>query len=402
MDVKKIIAKHPCKNASNCFIRCVVSIRWRIFYKSSDEKNFMRLLTILLCFAASAAAQNWKLVWSDEFNGPHVDSTKWEFQIGDGTAYGIPGWGNNELQWYRQENATIANGILIITAKRETFAGRNYTSTRMRTLNKGDWKFGRIEMRAKLPFGQGLWPAFWMLPTDNVYGGWAASGEIDIMELVGHQPNRSYGTLHYGGAWPNNKSSGTSYTLPTKKFSDDFHLFAIEWQAGEMRWHVDDVHYQTQRSWWSAGGPFPAPFDQRFHILLNVAVGGNWPGDPDASTTFPQTMQVDYVRLYQDAGATAVEERDSRFLPKEFALHQNYPNPFNPTTIIRYDLPQPDSVLLEIYDMSGQKVQTLINQSQRAGRHLIPFDGRALSSSVYICKMRTTHFRQAFKMVLLR
>jgi len=361
----------------------------------------MRLLTILFCFAASAAAQNWQLVWSDEFNGPAVDSTKWEFQIGDGTAYGIPGWGNNELQWYRQENATIANGILIITAKRETFAGRNHTSTRMRTLNKGEWKFGRIEMRAKLPSGQGLWPAFWMLPTDNVYGGWAASGEIDIMELVGHQPNRSYGTLHYGGSWPNNKSSGTSYALPVQNFSDDFHLFAIEWQAGEMRWYVDNVHYQTQTSWWSAGGPFPAPFDQRFHILLNVAVGGNWPGNPDASTIFPQTLQVDYVRVYQD-GATAVEEKDSAFLSKEFALHQNYPNPFNPTTLIRYDLPQADSVLLEIFDMSGRKVQTLINQHQRAGRYLIPFDGRALSGGVYICKMRTTNFQQAFKMVLLR
>ena len=186
-----------------------------------------------------------------------------------------------------------------------------------------------------------------------------------------------------------------------QNFSDDFHLFAIEWQAGEMRWYVDNVHYQTQTSWWSAGGPFPAPFDQRFHILLNVAVGGNWPGNPDASTIFPQTLQVDYVRVYQD-GATAVEEKDSAFLSKEFALHQNYPNPFNPTTLIRYDLPQADSVLLEIFDMSGRKVQTLINQHQRAGRYLIPFDGRALSGGVYICKMRTTNFQQAFKMVLLR
>jgi len=363
---------------------------------------FLCLLAILLRLPSFAAAQNWKLVWSDEFNDPRVDSTKWEFQIGDGTAYGIPGWGNNELQWYRKENAAVANGFLTIIAQREPFAGRNYTSTRMRTLNKGEWKFGRVEMRAKLPFGQGLWPAFWMLPTDNVYGGWAASGEIDIMELVGHQPNKTYGTLHYGGSWPNNKSSGTSYALPAKKFSDNFHLFAIEWQAGEMRWYVDNVHYQTQTSWWSAGGPFPAPFDQRFHILLNVAVGGNWPGNPDASTIFPQTMQVDYVRVYQDAGATEVEERDSMFLPKEFALHQNYPNLFNPTTLIRYDLPQADSVLLEIYDMSGRKVQTLINQPQRAGQYLIPFDGRTLSRGVYICKMRTAHFRHAFKMVLLR
>jgi len=362
----------------------------------------MSLLTILSCLASSATAQNWQLVWSDEFDGAGVDQNKWEFQLGDGTTYGIPGWGNNELQWYRQENAVTENGFLIITAKKESFAGYAYTSTRMRTRNKGDWKYGRVEMRAKLPFGKGIWPAFWMLPTDNFYGGWAASGEIDIMELVGHEPHKTYGTLHYGGQWPNNTSSGTFYTLPAGKFSDNFHLFALEWKPGEMRWYVDNAHYQTQTSWWSAGGPFPAPFDQRFHLLLNVAVGGNWPGAPDASTIFPQRLEVDYVRAYQDAGATGVDERNNAFLPGEFFLHQNFPNPFNPATVIRYDLPQPDSVVLEVFDMFGQKVQTLVNQQQRAGQYLISFDGRSLSSGVYVYKIKTTHFQQANKMLLLR
>jgi beta-glucanase (GH16 family) len=363
---------------------------------------FMSLLTILSCLASSASAQNWQLVWSDEFNGAAVDQSKWEFQLGDGTTYGIPGWGNNELQWYRQENAVIENGFLIITAKRESFAGFAYTSTRLRTRNKGDWKYGRVEMRAKLPFGKGIWPAFWMLPTDNVYGGWAASGEIDIMELVGHEPHKTHGTLHYGGQWPNNTSSGTFYSLPAGKFSDDFHVFALEWKPGEMRWYVDNVHYQTQTSWWSAGGPFPAPFDQRFHILLNVAVGGNWPGAPDASTVFPQRLEVDYVRVYQDAGATEVGESNDAFLPKKFSLHQNFPNPFNPATVIRYDLPQPDSVVLEVFDLFGQKVQTLINQQQRAGQYSISFDGRSLSSGVYVYKIKTAHFQQANKMLLVR
>jgi beta-glucanase (GH16 family) len=374
-----------------------------IFLSSKKPSVFlMSFLTILSCLASSATAQNWQLVWSDEFNGTGVDQSKWEFQLGDGTAYGIPGWGNNELQWYRQENAVTENGFLIITAKRESFVGYAYTSTRMRTRNKGDWKYGRIEMRAKLPFGKGIWPAFWLLPTDNVYGGWAASGEIDIMELVGHEPHKTHGTLHYGGQWPNNTSSGAFYTLPAGKFSDDFHVFALEWKPGEMRWYVDNVHYQTQTSWWSAGGPFPAPFDQRFHILLNVAVGGNWPGAPDASTVFPQRLEVDYVRVYQDAGATAVDDRSEVFLPKKFSLHQNFPNPFNPATVIRYDLPQPDSVVLEVFDLFGQKVQTLVNQQQGAGQYSISFDGRALSSGVYVYKIKTTHFQQANKMLLLR
>jgi beta-glucanase (GH16 family) len=138
-----------------------------------------------------------------------------------------------------------------------------------------------------------------MLPTDEVYGGWAASGEIDIMELVGHQPARVHGTLHYGGPAPANQSSGAPYDLSSGTFADDFHVFAVEWEEGEIRWYVDGVLYQTQTEWNSTGGPFPAPFDQRFHLLLNVAVGGNWPGSPDITTPFPQTMQVDYVRVYQ-------------------------------------------------------------------------------------------------------
>jgi beta-glucanase (GH16 family) len=243
--------------------------------------------------------QGYELVWADEFDGSSVDLNNWEFQIGDGCAIGLCGWGNNELEWYRAENARVEDGYLIITAKREVFQGRQYTSVRLRTLRKGDWTYGRFEMRAKLPTGQGLWPAFWMLPTDSVYGGWAASGEIDIMELVGREPNRVYGTLHYGAAWPNNVSSGTSYALREGTFADDFHVFALEWERGEIRWYVDNVHYQTQTSWRTAGHPFPAPFDQRFHILLNVAVGGNWPGPPNQTTVFPQTMVVDYVRVYQ-------------------------------------------------------------------------------------------------------
>ncbi len=241
----------------------------------------------------------WTLVWQDEFDGPGLDLTKWSVQSGDGCDLGICGWGNNELQWYQSENAVTANGILTITARREAVGGKPYTSARLRTSGKGDWTYARVEARARLPQGQGMWPALWMLPTDNVYGGWAASGEIDIMELLGHEPATVHGTLHYGGAWPNNVSSGESFTLPFGTFADDFHVFSLEWEEGVIRWFVDGALYQTQTHWSTSGFSFPAPFDRRFHLLLNLAVGGNWPGDPDATTEFPQHFEIDWVRVYQ-------------------------------------------------------------------------------------------------------
>ncbi|HOM99144.1 MAG TPA: glycoside hydrolase family 16 protein [Acidobacteriota bacterium] len=255
---------------------------------------------------AAEVPEGWRLVWADEFDGDRVDPVKWEFQIGTGTDYGLPaGWGNNELQYYtdRQDNAFVADGKLHIVAKKESYGRCSYTSARLRTLGKGDWTYGRFEIRAKLPKGKGIWPALWMLPTDNVYGGWAASGEIDIMELVGHEPNVVHGTLHYGGPWPRNKSSGGSYRLAGGDFSQDFHVFALEWEPGEIRWFVDGELYLTLTQWYTEaqGASFPAPFDQRFHLLMNVAVGGNWPGSPAPTTQFPQEMVVDYVRVYQAA-----------------------------------------------------------------------------------------------------
>jgi beta-glucanase (GH16 family) len=169
------------------------------------------------------------LVWSDEFDGTEVDLSKWTLQLGDGTDVGLPpGWGNNELQYYQAENATVSGGLLTITAKEESVADYDYTSARMRSLGKGDWTFGRMEMRAKMPIGQGLWPAFWMLPSDSIYGTWAASGEIDIVEYIGSHPHWILGTIHYGGAWPHNVYSSTNYFLTSGTFNDDFHVFALE------------------------------------------------------------------------------------------------------------------------------------------------------------------------------
>jgi len=268
------------------------------------------------------APKGYELVWHDEFEHPQIDLSKWSFEV---NAWG---GGNHELQYYtdRPENVFIRDGKLIIRAEREHFTGpegtREYTSARMRTKYRGDWKYGWFEIKAKLPCGRGLWPAIWLLPTDWVYGPWTASGEIDIMELIGHEPNRVHGTLHYGGVPPNNLHSGAFFKLPAgSDFCEDFHVFALEWspysakviingkpqtrQLVEIRWYVDGKNYERQNEWFSSAAPYPAPFDQRFHLILNVAVGGDWPGRPDASTKFPQEMQVEYVRVFQRQSSSA-------------------------------------------------------------------------------------------------
>ena len=240
------------------------------------------------------------LVWSDEFDAAQLDPEAWYFETGDGSQYGIQGWGNNELEWYQPDNAELDNGVLRITARRESSNGYGYTSARINTRDRFAFKYGRIEARIKLPGGQGLWPAFWLLPQDSVYGTWAASGEIDVLEAVnlgGSGGNTVHGTLHYGDQWPDNTYSGGAYVVPANA-SENFHNYALEWDESEMRWYVDDVMYLMQNNWYTAGVNFPAPFNETFHILFNVAVGGNWPGSPSGDTVFPVSMEVDYVRVY--------------------------------------------------------------------------------------------------------
>ena len=244
------------------------------------------------------------LVWSDEFEGNSIDESKWSFEIGDGCdiSEDLCGWGNNELEYYtdRTENAYLSDGNLVIKAKKESslYLGKHqYTSARMVTKNKGDWKYGRIDVRAKLPIGQGLWPAIWMLPTENVYGGWPKSGEIDIMEYLGHKPSEVLGTIHYGhDFWRYNSQY---LELEEGTFADDFHVFTVLWDENCIQFQMDGINIGVPNTR-STVLPTTYPFDQDFHLILNVAVGGNLPGSPDASTVFPQTMEVDYVRVYQE------------------------------------------------------------------------------------------------------
>ncbi|MEN0005408.1 MAG: family 16 glycosylhydrolase [Bacteroidota bacterium] len=276
--------------------------------------NRIHLIFLLLLSGYNySIAQCPQVLWEDEFEQTVLDTNKWSFQLGDGCDINLCGWGNNELQWYQSENVEIVDGTLRIIAKEEQVNDKPYTSARIRTLEKGDWTYGRFEASIKLPTGKGMWPAFWMLPTQQVYGGWPQSGEIDIVELVGSEPNQVHGTIHYGQPWPKNTYAQGSYRLQEGEFIDQFHTFAVEWEKDEIRWLLDDYVYSTKHP--EDIAPNKWPFDQAFHFVLNLAVGGNWPGNPDATTTFPQTMEVEYVRVFDGffpslSGKRKVEQKE--------------------------------------------------------------------------------------------
>lgn len=245
-----------------------------------------------------------KSVWFEDFEGPGIDRSTWEHQIGDGTAYDLPpGWGNAEMQRYTDspENSEVVDGVLRIVVRRSGDGGAGFTSARLRTHKRLEFRYGRIAARIRIPSGKGLWPAFWLLPTDSPYGSWAAGGEIDIMESV-NRADTIYGTIHFGGEWPANARSGGEYAVPGVDFSDEFHVYAVEWEPNEIRWSVDGeiYHRETSDGWYSEAAPDNprAPFDTPFHILLNVAVGGHWPGTPDETTRLPQAMEVDWIGIW--------------------------------------------------------------------------------------------------------
>ena len=273
----------------------------------------------------------WQLAWSDEFEGHSIDRSKWDFDIGNGfydykNQAWVPGWGNEELQYYTAEpaNVSVKDGALTIRALKESLHGCGYTSARLKTRSRDGTPlftklYGKFEFRAKVPWGKGLWPALWMLPQDDAYGGWAASGEIDLMEIVGEKPHEVLNSIHFGSTYPKRTLITDVHKLPGGSTVADWHVYTVEWEPGEIRFYVDGVHTATRDHWWScskktAGGagreaksaadlnPWPAPFDQPFYLVMNVAVGGNFPGAPNDATRFPAELVVDYVRVYDRVG----------------------------------------------------------------------------------------------------
>lgn len=243
--------------------------------------------------ASGGAPAGWALAWSDEFDGTQLDRTKWVAETGG------HGWGNKELQHYtgRPENVRVEDGMLVIEARQERYGGNDYTSARIKTAGLMEQMHGRFEARIKVPKGQGIWPAFWMLGADIKQVGWPRSGEIDIMEIIGKEPSTVYGTLH-GPGYSGDKAFGSRTHLANGIFADDFHVFAVEWERGEIRWYRDGILYHTARPSQVKGDWV---FEHPFFVLLNLAVGGAWPGNPDSTTVLPQRMLVDYVRVYRRA-----------------------------------------------------------------------------------------------------
>ena len=272
-------------------------------------RHYTCLLVAVSLLSQGGGAQKHKtpegytLVWSDEFDGKDgslPDASKWTYDIGGS------GWGNHELEYYmnRAENARIEDGKLVITARQEAYTGPdgakfNYTSARLKTQGLFSQAYGRFEARIKLPAGQGIWPAFWALGDNFGSVGWPKCGEIDIMENVGKEPGINHGSLHGPSSTNATSDLTATITLPAgQKLSDDFHIYAVEWEPSAVRFYLDANSYATFTSaQWPAGGTWV--FDHPFFLILNVAVGGDWPGSPDGTTVFPQTMQVDYVRVYK-------------------------------------------------------------------------------------------------------
>lgn len=262
-------------------------------------KNFkifyVFILVIISCTPASS--QSWKMVWNEEFNYSGLpDSTKWSYD----TRGNATGWGNNELQYYTEkekDNAWVENGILTIKAIKREIAGKKYTSARLITKGKGDWLYGRFEIRARFSVGKGTWPAIWMLPTEWSYGNWPNSGEIDIMENVGFAADTVVGSVHtktYNHIKGTQKSVRISYPESYKEFQ----VYVLEWDASEVRLYVNDLHYFTFKN--ENSGPNEWPFDKKFHLILNFAYGGNWGGMKGLDDTLlPHILEVDYVRVFQ-------------------------------------------------------------------------------------------------------
>jgi beta-glucanase (GH16 family) len=248
--------------------------------------------------------EGYSLVWNDEFSGTALNTDDWTYEIGDGCP-DLCGWGNNELEYYRSENATVASGLLTIEAREEFYGGKNYTSSRIKTEHKQFFKYGRIDIRAKMPQGQGLWPALWMLGENISTVGWPAGGEIDIMEMVGgngtdgNNDSTTHGTIHFetgdGCGFNCRDYQGGKKSLSSGKLADDFNVFSIDWTTDSITWLLNDVSFHSEQI-------TPAnrtEFHEDFFFIFNVAVGGQWPGSPDSSTQFPQQMQVDYIRVFQ-------------------------------------------------------------------------------------------------------
>ncbi len=352
----------------------------------------MKTLLLFLFFTSivHATYQNWELIWSDEFEQSGLpDNSKWEFDT-EGNSWD---WGNNEEQNYTPSdynNAWVDNGVLTIEARQEEYTApqdsetKQYTSARLRTKNLGDWTEGRFEIRAKIPAGVGTWPAIWMLPTDDIYGGWPNSGEIDIMEAIGSEPS-----THYCNVWTTNNESvhgtGNSFTLVNR--SEQFYTYSVEWYSDSLLFYVEDtiVHryyneYTDETQW---------PFDQRFHLLLNLAVGGDWETEVDPSS-FPARFEVDFVRIYKNN--RSVHTSESVVVHNSIPMHQTENG-------IQFTLENGSFISIDIFTANGQQLLHQEYGYKLGGLNEISFPS-TVKSGLYIIRLSTSDGIGEMKMLM--
>lgn len=347
-----------------------------------DLKKITLSLFLIVAMQSNLQAQFWNLVWADEFNGSTIDASNWTMEIGTGSS----GWGNNEWQFYtaRPENASIQNGHLAIVAKKESYAGSNYTSARMITQGKQSWKYGKIEARIKFPSRQGIWPAFWMLGNSFSTVGWPKCGEIDIMEHI-NTSDKIHGTIH----WDANgyATYGGDVTLSNVA---DFHTYAIEWDASSIRWFVDGNQYHVANI--LNGINSTAEFHEEFFIILNMAVGGNWPGYPNPSDAINDTLLVDYVRVYQDGLApTSV---DAINLEQSVAV---YPNPVKTNSSFQIPGDYAPGTRIDLIDPIGRICTTKILENKLEE---VTIETRGLPAGIYFLQIANDELQRLSKVLI--
>ncbi|MFI5163795.1 MAG: family 16 glycosylhydrolase [Bacteroidia bacterium] len=340
-------------------------------------------LALFLFLMIRTEAQTWNLVWSDEFTNATINTANWVFETGGG------GWGNAELENYtnRAVNATVSNGNLLIIGKKESYGGSNYTSARMKTQGLQSWTYGKVEARIKIPTGKGLWPAFWMLGNNISTVNWPTCGEIDIMEHI-NTDNKDYGTMHWYNA--GNASYGGDTALPTGV--TQYHIYSVEWDSLAIKWLVDGKQYWIGNIANNINNT--NAFHKPFFILLNMAIGGQWPGNPDGTTVFPDTMFVDYVRVYQQQAATSVNNN----LSLENKIHV-FPNPATETSILSIDGAQNGEYQVEIHDLLGktcfQKNISIANNENIT----MPLSLDDLKPGIYFLSVRDNEMSTCLKLV---
>ena len=329
---------------------------------------------LLLVTSAGAQSLNgWKLQWSDEFNGTSLDGSKWQLELNEGD-HGMSAYTN------RPQNLYVSDGCLAIQAQKENYNGKPYTSSQVSSRNKGHWKYGRFDIRAKLPYGQGMWPAIWMMPNNPAYGGWPRSGEIDIMENLGDNTRLLHSTLHHSA---DNQMLHGTWTAPEgQSLSDTFHVYTMIWDTGSFSFYVDSIHnYFNSTSWSPSNVSYPKPFDQSFFMMFDLAIGGSWGGPPDNSTVFPQKMLVDWIRVYKRDPSVAIRQPAENRSPVKYSSTMS-------KKWIELDLNTGTLVSLNLYDLAGREVVRLTDGSRVNGRIRFPVP-TSLPRGFYLWKLAT-------------